>query len=88
MSDAPAPQPAQPAEPGPAAHPRPGAIVVMRWLCRMAIAFLVVSAVLIAGFAPYSSDMGAILLVSGILLLGALSGYLADKILGWMEPRP
>lgn len=72
----------------PAAYPRPSPLVVLRWLCRIGVAFGIVCAALIGGFAPYSGDMGAVLQVSAILLLVAGACALFDRLLGRLQPLP
>lgn len=71
--------PSGPARP---AYPRPTPVMIVRWLCRMALAFLLACAGLIAGFAPYTSDMSEVLGVSGMLLLAAAACGLTDHLLG------
>lgn len=55
---------------------KPGTAMVLMWLSRLCAAFLVACAVLIAGFAPYSSSMLDVLRIAAILLLGAGAAWL------------
>lgn len=68
-------------------YPTPGGLMILRWLCRLGVAFLLVCAALIAGFAPYSSDMAGVLQVSGVLLLGAGVCAVLDRVLERLQPQ-
>lgn len=70
-----------PGRSAPPSHPRPSPVMVVRWLCRIGLAFLFACAVLIAGFAPYTGAMGEVLQVSALLLLGAAACGLTDRLL-------
>jgi hypothetical protein len=64
--------------------PRIDAVTALYWLTKLLVAFFLTSAVLIAGFAPYTANMYEVLKVSGILLLGAG----ASALLGaWLNKR-
>lgn len=69
-------------------YPRPTPLMIVRWLCRIALAFQIACAGLIAGFAPYASEMGEVLTVSLVLLLGAGACGLADHLLGRRQSPP